>query len=72
MADTKRDVYTAVGMTAYAFIRGLPYTTELLRTQLQLINGLHLMGGLESNEYDYYADILTACIKFFEPTQPTE
>lgn len=72
MKEIRKDIYTSIGMTTYAFIKGMPYSTELLRSHLMIIEGMKQLGDLGVNEYEYYKDLLTTCILFFDPSpQPT-
>ena len=72
MKDIRKNVYTSIGMTTYAFIKGMPYSTELLRTQLTIVDNMYLISQIDENEYGYLVDLLNASIEFFSPvTQPT-
>ena len=67
MDDLKKDIYSAIGLTFYAFLTGKPYTVETLRNYILILNGMQLQGQIESNLYDYYLDVLEQTISFLEP-----
>lgn len=67
MEDLKKDIYSTIGFTFYAFLTGKPYTVETLRNYILILNGMQLQGQIESNLYDYYLDVLEQTISFLEP-----
>lgn len=72
MKEIRKDIYTSIGMTTYAFVKGMPYSIDLLRTHLTVIEGMNQLGDLSTNEYEYYKDLLLSSIAFFDPNpQPT-
>ena len=68
MNDIRKDVYTSIGITTYAFVKGIPYSIELLRTHLLIVDGMYLMEQIDPTEYEYLVDLLNASIEFFSPT----
>lgn len=68
MNDIRKDVYTSIGITTYAFVKGIPYSIELLRTHLLIVDGMYLMEQINPTEYEYLVDLLNASIEFFSPT----
>lgn len=67
MKDIEKDVYSTIGMTFYGFITGKPYSVELMKNYILILNGMQLQGLIDSNVYDYYIDVLEKAIEFFEP-----
>ena len=68
MNDIRKDVYTSIGITTYAFVKGIPYSIELLHTHLLIVDGMYLMEQIDPTEYEYLVDLLNASIEFFSPT----
>ncbi len=68
MNNIRKDVYTSIGITTYAFVKGIPYSIELLRTHLLIVDGMYLMEQIDPTEYEYLVDLLNASIEFFSPT----
>lgn len=67
MEKLKKEIYSAIGLTFYAFLTGKPYNMDMLKQFIPTLNALQLQGQIDSNIYDYYMDVLEGTIEFFEP-----
>ena len=67
MEHISKVIYSTIGMVFYGFITGKPYSLDLLRNYIQILNGLQLQGLIDFNTYEYYLDVLEKAIEFFEP-----
>ena len=62
-----KDIYSTIGMVFYGFITGKPYSLDLLKNYIQILNGMHIQGMISSEVYEYYVEVLETALAFFEP-----
>lgn len=67
MEMIEKDIFAVIGMIFYEFATGQSYSVETLKQYRGILNGMQIQGAIESNEYEFFMDVINTVLEFLEP-----